>query len=150
MAQWFWRRRLKCDKFTEKRTDGRQVIRKAHLSFQLSWASKKVSVPISMSIYARKRYPRFRRIWSIHVYTYKKLPNIHVTINSNVIRYSEIFTQHLFPFKAHVMSVVYMLKSSVVRRQLLWCPWHYLSVTRLPRGPRGGGGNDSAEKSTAP
>ena len=51
LAQWFWRRRWKCEKFTERwidrqtagRTDkqtddGRQVIRKAHLSFQLRWA----------------------------------------------------------------------------------------------------------------
>ena len=51
LAQWFWRRRWKCEKFTDRRTDGRtygrtdrqtddgrQVIRKAHLSFQLRWA----------------------------------------------------------------------------------------------------------------
>ena len=45
LAQWFWRRRWKCEKFTDRRTDGqtddgRQVIRKAHLSFQLRWAKK--------------------------------------------------------------------------------------------------------------
>ena len=47
LAQWFWRRRWKCEKFTDGRThgqtdrqtdDGRQAIRKAHLSFQLRWA----------------------------------------------------------------------------------------------------------------
>ena len=51
LAQWFWRRRWKCEKFTDRQTDGRtdgrtdrqtddgrQVIRKAHLSFQLRWA----------------------------------------------------------------------------------------------------------------
>ena len=47
LAQWFWRRRWKCEKFTDGQTDGRtdrqtddgrQVIRKAHLSFQLRWA----------------------------------------------------------------------------------------------------------------
>ena len=46
LAQWFWRRRWKCEKFTDGRTDGqtddgRQVIRKAHLSFQLRWAKKR-------------------------------------------------------------------------------------------------------------
>ena len=41
LAQWFWRRRWKCEKFTDGRTDdGRQVIRKAYLSFQLRWAKK--------------------------------------------------------------------------------------------------------------
>ena len=49
LAQWFWRRRWKCEKFTDRQTDGqtdgqtddgRQVIRKAHLSFQLRWANK--------------------------------------------------------------------------------------------------------------
>ena len=43
-AKWFWRRRWQCEKFTDGRTDrrtdgqtddGREVIRKAHLSFQL-------------------------------------------------------------------------------------------------------------------
>ena len=47
LDQWFWRRRWKCEKFTDGRTDGRtdrrtddgrKVIRKAHLSFQLRWA----------------------------------------------------------------------------------------------------------------
>ena len=47
LAHLFWRRRWKCEKFTDGRTDGwtdrqtdegRQVIRKAHLSFQLRWA----------------------------------------------------------------------------------------------------------------
>ena len=50
LAQWFWRRRWKCEKFTDRRTDGQTdrqtdgrrttVIRKAHLSFQLRWAKK--------------------------------------------------------------------------------------------------------------
>ena len=55
LARWFWRRRWKCEKFTDRRMDGRtyrqtdgrrttddgrQVIRKAHLSFQLRWAKK--------------------------------------------------------------------------------------------------------------
>ena len=45
LAQWFWRRRWKCEKFTDRQMDGRtddgrQVIRKAHLSFQLRWAKK--------------------------------------------------------------------------------------------------------------
>ena len=57
LAQWIWRRRWKCEKFTDWRKDGRtdgrtdgwtdghtddalQVIRKAHLSFQLRWANK--------------------------------------------------------------------------------------------------------------
>ena len=49
LAQWFWRRRWKCEKFTDRQTDGptddgRQVIRKAHLSFQLRWAKKKYSI----------------------------------------------------------------------------------------------------------
>ena len=43
LAQSFWRRRWKCEKFTDRRMDGRtddgrQVIRKTHLSFQLRWA----------------------------------------------------------------------------------------------------------------
>ena len=37
LAQWFWRRRWKCEKFT----DGQQVIRKAHLWFQLRWGKNK-------------------------------------------------------------------------------------------------------------
>ena len=49
LAQWFWRRRWKCEQFTDRQTDGqtdgetddgRQVIRKAHLSFQLRCAKK--------------------------------------------------------------------------------------------------------------
>ena len=37
LAQWFWRRRWKCEKFTDRQTDNRRkVIRKAHLSFQMS------------------------------------------------------------------------------------------------------------------
>ena len=43
LAQWFWRRRKKCEKFTDRRTDrrtdGRRANRKAHLSFQLSLAN---------------------------------------------------------------------------------------------------------------
>ena len=39
LAQWFWRRRWKCEKFIDTRTDdGQQPIRKAYLSFQLRWA----------------------------------------------------------------------------------------------------------------
>ena len=43
LAQWFWRRRWLSEKITDWQTDGhtddgRQVIRKAHLSFQLRWA----------------------------------------------------------------------------------------------------------------
>ena len=47
LARWFWRRRWKCEKFTDRRTD-RQTDRlqtsgdlKAHLSFQLRWANKR-------------------------------------------------------------------------------------------------------------
>ena len=44
LAMWFWRRRWKCEKFTDWRTDdGRQVIRKAHLSFQLMWAKNRIN-----------------------------------------------------------------------------------------------------------
>ena len=58
LAQWFWRRRWKCEKFTDRRTDGRtdrqtddgrQVIRKAHLSFQLRWAKKLIHVIVNCS-----------------------------------------------------------------------------------------------------
>ena len=36
LAQWYWRRSKKCEKFTDRRTDAaRLVIRKAYLSFQL-------------------------------------------------------------------------------------------------------------------
>ena len=43
IGQRFWRRSRKCEKLTDGRTDrqmddGRQVIRIAHLSFQLRWA----------------------------------------------------------------------------------------------------------------
>ena len=34
LAQWFWRRRWKCEKFTDKWTDEGQAIKKVHLSFQ--------------------------------------------------------------------------------------------------------------------
>ena len=38
LAQLFWGRRWKCEKFTDRQTDDRRkVIRKAHLSFQLRW-----------------------------------------------------------------------------------------------------------------
>ena len=48
LAQWFWRRRRKCEKFkttptttTTTTTDNRQIlIRKAHLSLWLRWAKK--------------------------------------------------------------------------------------------------------------
>ena len=48
-AQQFWRRRWKCEKFTDRQTarqtdrqtdDRQKVIRKAHLSFQHKWAQK--------------------------------------------------------------------------------------------------------------
>ena len=38
LDQWFLRRKWKCEKFTDRRTDRQQAIRKAHLSFQLRWA----------------------------------------------------------------------------------------------------------------
>ena len=43
LAQWFWRKRWKCEMFIDglmdgRTDDGRQLIRKAHLSFQLRWA----------------------------------------------------------------------------------------------------------------
>ena len=43
LAHWFWRRRWKYEKITDRQTDGRtddgqKVIRKSHLSFQLRWA----------------------------------------------------------------------------------------------------------------
>jgi hypothetical protein len=51
LVPWFWRRSRKCkslqtDRRTDRRTDrqtdaGQQVIRKAHLSFQLRWAKNK-------------------------------------------------------------------------------------------------------------
>ena len=45
LAQWFWRRRWKCEKIktttTTTTTDNEQIlIRKAHLSLQLRWAKK--------------------------------------------------------------------------------------------------------------
>ena len=46
LAQWFWRRRWKCEKFTTTTTtttttdNGQILIRKAHLSFRLRWAKK--------------------------------------------------------------------------------------------------------------
>ena len=49
LAQWFWGRRWKCEKVTDglQTDDGRQVIRKAHLNFQLRWAKK-------IHVYSRK------------------------------------------------------------------------------------------------
>ena len=41
LAQWFWRRRWKCEKFTTTTTttdNGQILIRKAHLSLRLRWA----------------------------------------------------------------------------------------------------------------
>ena len=45
LAQWFWRRRWKCEKFTTTSTTtmtnkGQILIRKAHLSLWLRWAKK--------------------------------------------------------------------------------------------------------------
>ena len=54
LAQWFWRRRRKCVKFTDRRTDRRQVIRKAHLSFQLRWA-KNTGVTLTW-VYVSQNY----------------------------------------------------------------------------------------------
>ena len=47
LAKWFCRRWWKCEKFTaDRRTnDGQQAIRKAHLSFQLSWAKNVTLIP---------------------------------------------------------------------------------------------------------
>ena len=42
LARLFWRRRWKCEKFTDRRTaDGQRAIRKPHLSFKLRWAENK-------------------------------------------------------------------------------------------------------------
>ena len=44
LAQWFWRRRWKCEKFTKTTTttdNGQILIRKAHLSLRLRWAKNK-------------------------------------------------------------------------------------------------------------
>ena len=38
LAHWLWRRRWKCEKFTDRRMDEQQALRKAHLSFHLRWA----------------------------------------------------------------------------------------------------------------
>ena len=40
LAQWLWRKSLKCEKFTDRQADGRQAIRETHLIFQLMWAIK--------------------------------------------------------------------------------------------------------------
>ena len=40
LAQWFWRRRRKCENFTMTTDNGQIVIRKAHLSLWLRWAKK--------------------------------------------------------------------------------------------------------------
>ena len=43
LAQWFWRRSQKCEKFTDgHKDDGQQVIRKAHLSFKLRCGKKRI------------------------------------------------------------------------------------------------------------
>ena len=53
LAQWFKRRRWKCEKFTDGQTDKQtdrqtdgwwQVIRKAHLSFQLRWTRMSIHI----------------------------------------------------------------------------------------------------------
>ena len=57
LGQWFWRRGRKCEKFyrqtdrwMEGQTDdGWQVIRKAHLSFQLRWAKNANTMGLKMS-----------------------------------------------------------------------------------------------------
>ena len=39
LAEWFWRRRCKCEKFTTTKTDNKQIsVRKAHLGLRLRWA----------------------------------------------------------------------------------------------------------------
>ena len=49
LAQWFLRRRWKCEKFSDRQMDRRtarqQAIRKAHLSFQISWAKNQNKDP---------------------------------------------------------------------------------------------------------
>ena len=63
LAQLLWRRRWKCEKFTDRQTDrrtnrrtdgqtddGRHVIRKAHLSFQISWGKNKTGSPWATSL----------------------------------------------------------------------------------------------------
>ena len=56
LAQWFWRRRWKCEKFTTTTTttmttttttmnNGQILIRKPHLSLRLRWAKKIIELP---------------------------------------------------------------------------------------------------------
>ena len=51
LAQWFWRRRLKCEKFTDRWSDGWQAMRKAHLRLQLRRANKKQVKMYAQSLY---------------------------------------------------------------------------------------------------
>ena len=76
LAQWFLRRRWKCEKFTDGRTegwmdDGQQAIRKAHLSFQFRWAKKGFELRDidftynKLGIYLILKFPNFKQIYTL-------------------------------------------------------------------------------------
>ena len=50
LALWFLRR-LKCEKFTDGRTDDGRVIRKAHLRFQLRWAKNEYYIRVAFCLF---------------------------------------------------------------------------------------------------
>ena len=62
LAQWFWRRRWKCEKFTTTTTtttttdNGQILIRKAHLSLWLRWTKKCYNMWLKESAIGRDGY----------------------------------------------------------------------------------------------
>ena len=69
LAQWFWRRRWKCEVYrqTDGQTDGqtddgRQVIRKAHLRFQIRWA-KIIPLCDCKEVRAISKYVQYMRVF---------------------------------------------------------------------------------------
>ena len=105
LTQWFMRRRWKCEKFTDRQTDGqtdgrtyndgRQVIRKAHLSFQLRWANKRTVqnvIHIKKSTYKQQLY-----IWNIILVQvqHQSVYICAICIHPNCLRHV-IYTQSVY------------------------------------------------------
>ena len=118
LAQWFWRRRWKCEKFTDRQTDrrtdgrtdgqtddGRQVIRKAHLSFQLRWA--------------KRFHHQFECL--LYVYFCKKVPTPHDTHD-----------EYLFCLRPKVcLQYLYILD---VRKEIKTATWfHFMSFLSISK-----------------
>ena len=89
MAQWFWRRRRKCEKFMKTTTttttdNGQILIRKSHLSLRLRWAEKCSLMRFSPTLTGSNFVMHIEIDYNSCINTFKN--TCHRTIN--VVRYS--------------------------------------------------------------